>query len=421
MNDLLRFSIVVPTRQRHETLRYALETVLAQDFENYEIVVSDNFSSPETKAVIDSFVSAKIRYFRTEKPLAMSDNWEFAVEKARGEYVTVLGDDDGLLPYALQQLDRVLTQIPVPILQWKQVEYYWPTYVIESRRDRLVVPTQLYNRQIDSAELLKRIVEKDYSFFRDLPMIYNSFVKRDLIDQVRRENGKVFRSMAPDVYSGIVFASRLKWFYSVGRPMSIAGLSGKSNGSALFANQASAVVKDFTDLNQQSGRQLHPLLPPFINNATGILDAFFWGHEHFGEKVPLPSRKQITKWFIEAIMTTDENEYHRLLDLIHKWLEDDPALQQWFDATYAQQKLQPSSHYHPFPLGLNPFQGLVFIDTTHFQVTNVAEVGRLFEAFFHYGPLPLIWQRRDLRDIDGKIPWYYRPWFMKELLFSGIQ
>ena len=41
-----KFSIVVPTRDRAETLAFALRTCLAQAFENYEVLVSDNDGSP---------------------------------------------------------------------------------------------------------------------------------------------------------------------------------------------------------------------------------------------------------------------------------------------------------------------------------------------------------------------------------------
>ena len=36
---MVKFSVLIPTRQRHDTLNYAMETVLAQDFEDFELVV----------------------------------------------------------------------------------------------------------------------------------------------------------------------------------------------------------------------------------------------------------------------------------------------------------------------------------------------------------------------------------------------
>src|SRR5262245_30208092 len=94
-----RFSVVIPTRERAGTLRHSLRTCLEQDFDDYEIVVCDNCSSTATRQVVDEADSPRVRYVRADRPLAMSANWELAVAAARGEYVTVLGDDDGLLPF----------------------------------------------------------------------------------------------------------------------------------------------------------------------------------------------------------------------------------------------------------------------------------------------------------------------------------
>src|SRR5262245_33198696 len=103
----VRFSVGIPTRERAETLQYDHGPCLDQEFDNYEIIVSDNCSSPATKAVVDAAASRKVRYVRTPEPVAMSNNWEFGVSHARGEYVVLIGDDDGLLPHALRELDRL--------------------------------------------------------------------------------------------------------------------------------------------------------------------------------------------------------------------------------------------------------------------------------------------------------------------------
>src|SRR5262245_51577835 len=103
-----RFSIVIPTRNRENTLRHTLRTCLAQDFADFEIVVSDNDSPPAVREVVASFADSRIKYFRTPRLLAMSDSWEFALEHAAGEFVTVIGSDDGLLLHALTEIDRIL-------------------------------------------------------------------------------------------------------------------------------------------------------------------------------------------------------------------------------------------------------------------------------------------------------------------------
>ncbi len=57
-----RISIVIPTRDRPGTLGFALRTCLDQDFEDFEVVVSDNCSPPATREVVESFADRRIKY-----------------------------------------------------------------------------------------------------------------------------------------------------------------------------------------------------------------------------------------------------------------------------------------------------------------------------------------------------------------------
>src|SRR5438067_10315585 len=56
----VKFSVVIPTRERADTLRFALRTYLDQTFDDYEVIVSDNCSSPATKAAVDEVASPKV-------------------------------------------------------------------------------------------------------------------------------------------------------------------------------------------------------------------------------------------------------------------------------------------------------------------------------------------------------------------------
>jgi glycosyltransferase involved in cell wall biosynthesis len=64
------FSIVIPTRNREHLLRYALQSALDQTFEDYEIVVSDNFSDASTYRIVQELADGRVRYVRTDKTLS---------------------------------------------------------------------------------------------------------------------------------------------------------------------------------------------------------------------------------------------------------------------------------------------------------------------------------------------------------------
>jgi glycosyltransferase involved in cell wall biosynthesis len=102
------FSIVIPTRDRPNLLREAIESALEQEFDDYEIIVSDNSTNSETEKVVSEFESKKLKYFRTPKPLDMPRSWDFALSKANGKFITFLADDDLLPKKFLQFYSKVI-------------------------------------------------------------------------------------------------------------------------------------------------------------------------------------------------------------------------------------------------------------------------------------------------------------------------
>src|SRR6266511_3697152 len=155
----VRFSVVIPTRERADTLRHALRTCLDQHFDDYEVIVSDNCSSPATKAVVDEVASPRVRYVRTPEPVAMSANWDFAVSHARGEYVTVLGDDDGLLPHALAQLDGLVREHAPKAVRWNLALYTWPTFILKGHEDYIRLPLGNVVVERDGMEVIRSVAE----------------------------------------------------------------------------------------------------------------------------------------------------------------------------------------------------------------------------------------------------------------------
>jgi glycosyltransferase involved in cell wall biosynthesis len=104
MDEGIKFTVIIPTRERADTLYHSLRSVVAQDYGNLNILVSDNFSGDGTREVVQSFPDARIRYINTGRRLAMHENWEFALAQVSGGYVTIIGDDDALLPHALRDM-----------------------------------------------------------------------------------------------------------------------------------------------------------------------------------------------------------------------------------------------------------------------------------------------------------------------------
>lgn len=93
-----KVSVCIPTYNRTDFLRQSIESVLAQSFTDFELIISDNASQDSTVAIIHSFGDPRIVYQRHEKNIGLVNNWNSCLTAARGEYITIFHDDDLMLP-----------------------------------------------------------------------------------------------------------------------------------------------------------------------------------------------------------------------------------------------------------------------------------------------------------------------------------
>src|SRR5687768_14860042 len=93
------FSIVIPTRNRAALLQRCLQSVLAQEYSDYEVIVVDDGSSDDTPEVLARF-APRVRALR-QPGRGPSEARNFGVSKATGRFIVFLDSDDLLTPSAL--------------------------------------------------------------------------------------------------------------------------------------------------------------------------------------------------------------------------------------------------------------------------------------------------------------------------------
>jgi len=108
-------SILIPTYNYARYLPEAIESVLAQDFTDYELIVSDDASTDDSADIIRRYAARDSRIRATFHPanLGMVANWNWCLGQARGEYVKFLfGDDRLTAPHALRRFVTMLDTHP---------------------------------------------------------------------------------------------------------------------------------------------------------------------------------------------------------------------------------------------------------------------------------------------------------------------
>lgn len=102
-------SVIIPTYNRSDTLRYAIASVLWQTFADFELLVIGDACTDDTAAVVASFGDARVRWRNLERNSGSQGTPNNAgIAMARGRYIAYLGHDDLWLPNHLLSLMQVM-------------------------------------------------------------------------------------------------------------------------------------------------------------------------------------------------------------------------------------------------------------------------------------------------------------------------
>jgi hypothetical protein len=118
-------SVAIPTFNRRDTLQRAIESALAQTYQDLEVVVSDNASTDGTAGLLEVLEGAdeRVRVVRQPENLGMVANLDAATRLAEGEHVMLLADDDWLAPEAVAAALAVLGSSPSAVAALGKVAY----------------------------------------------------------------------------------------------------------------------------------------------------------------------------------------------------------------------------------------------------------------------------------------------------------
>ena len=271
------FSVLLPTRNRVRLLTEAIETVRAQDFEDWEIIVSDNASAENVRGLLESIGDGRIVYLRSDKPLPVTDNWNRAVDAARGRWIVMLGDDDGLVPGYFRAMQDAVAALNSPEVIYHGAYHFMAPDVLPGQpKGSLSDVTKMHSLLLghDGPSLLPRAqCEAAARAALDMRAVYGFnmqyfLFRADFLDSMR-QFGPIFRGPYPDFYAANMALLLAEKVGAIPAPMTVIGITRKSYGYFHFNNNEAAGVdflanQDFVDHVSPELRQ-HLLPGSFMN------------------------------------------------------------------------------------------------------------------------------------------------------------
>jgi glycosyltransferase involved in cell wall biosynthesis len=106
--DTPKVTVCLPTFNKARYVPAAIESVLAQEFRDYELLIVNDASPDQTDEIVRGFGDTRIRYIRNPRNMGLVENWNRCLNLAKGDYAIIFHDDDVMLPGLLQREVEVL-------------------------------------------------------------------------------------------------------------------------------------------------------------------------------------------------------------------------------------------------------------------------------------------------------------------------
>ena len=199
-----KVSVVVPAYNRAKVLKYSVESVLEQTYQNFEIVVVDDGSTDNTEEVIKSFNDGRIRYIKHEKNEGGARARNTGIKAARSNYIAFQDSDDEWLPEKLEKQVKVLESLcpEVGVVytdMWKirgdKREYFYSPRIMPS--DEII-----YERALDYR-------------VRNIG-IATALIRKECFDKVGMFNDKLPRYIDLELF---IRLSKYFYFYHIKEPL----------------------------------------------------------------------------------------------------------------------------------------------------------------------------------------------------------
>lgn len=257
------FSIVVPTRNRPEMAVLAIRSALRQDFEDIEVIVSDN-SNPDQahrlQLAVEALADGRVKYVRPPTELKMGEHWDFAMHQARGDYVGFLTDRMAFRRTALSRLNREIDATKANVISYSSSGILEDAPPYRLQRPPFTGQLETY----DSAWVAK-LFSKSVAPW-GAPCMLNSFASRALLAQLQSAYGPFMASVAPDVAFCMHVLDHVDQFSYLDLPLMVSHGHASSNGAGFGTGRINEAARDFARMLERQGGLRYAPIPEIINN-----------------------------------------------------------------------------------------------------------------------------------------------------------
>jgi glycosyltransferase involved in cell wall biosynthesis len=253
MSPLL--TIVIATKNREYYCIEAIKAILSISSNELELVIADNSDSKEIKLFVETIFDIRLKYVYDNSPTSSIANFNRALSLATGDYVCMIGDDDGINPEIIEITKWAKINDVDSLVGSLSANYRWDNTgapdTLFTKMTGSTLTISSFNGMVKFVDLKQSLVAlmrngaTNYLEF-NLPKLYHGIVRRDVFQKIKYETGEYLKGLSPDIYSAVILAHKVKNLVHIDYPITIPGVCGTS--TSIIEGQKKSNSKRIEDI-----------------------------------------------------------------------------------------------------------------------------------------------------------------------------
>ena len=266
-------SIVVPTKDRYKYLTYLVDLFITVPDERLELVIQDNSDNQleEFLIKIENISDKRIKYFYHPEHISIVENCDKAILNSTGEYVTMIGDDDGFIPQLIEYVEK-MPEKNIDVLLPNKAMYMWPDIVSKNYSGNVgSVTLQRFNYELTKVhpnEELNKCLKNGGRDLYNMPRTYHAVVSRQILDKIYDQTKSFFPGPSPDMANAVALSLLNPKTCFVKLPLIISGKGYKSTGGAGMRRAHIGRIEDIPHLPKSTSVEWEKNIPRIWTGPT---------------------------------------------------------------------------------------------------------------------------------------------------------
>jgi len=382
MDDKVLISIIVPTRNRAEYALSAVKQILSIENDSIQAVIQDNSNDKSLEKMLIPYSGDKrLKYNYSPEILSFVDNFGIAVSLADGEYICIIGDDDGVNPEIVQLAKWASNNNVKAVKPEVQAVYFWPDAISHSEKISMnngcltVSEISKEVRVADTSVEINKLLKNGFQGYLslDLVKLYHGLVKKECMNEIQKLTGAYFGGLSPDIYSAVALSILIPEVICIDYPITIPGICNKSGSADSATGRHTGELKDAPHLVGHKNYEWAKQIPSFYSVET------IWADSSIAALKDMRIGCLLKKFRLEALSVPCIKKYPQYKELIiDHFIENNIGIMK----VYKKMRLHLAKGYIPimsiFERGLKRLKKGRKNIVKFYNISNISEAQKIF-------------------------------------------